>query len=111
MSFGRLVSLILLVVILAVGTLFYVQNAETVVDVVFRLPGVGAWHLENGMPLPLLIFASAGAGILVSTLYLGTLLAVRGRSVRSLETRLEAAEEELTLARRGSGRSADPDAF
>jgi len=98
MTVSRIIKLIVAFLVLAPLALFYVQNAGTRVDLVFRLPGM-SWYLARSAPVPLLLVIFLAAGALVSALWFGSKAVARGRAVRALNRQVSALEDDLALAR------------
>ena len=89
----------LVVLLVAVPlSLFYVQNAGTRIDLIFRLPGM-SWYLAQATPAPLLLAMSLVGGGLLSSLFLGPRLLAKSRRVRLLSRQVAALEDDLALAR------------
>jgi len=107
MTLSRIIKLIAVFVVLAPLGLFYVQNAGTRVDLVFRLPGM-SWYLVRSAPVPLLLTVSLATGGLVSALWFGSKAVARGRAVRSLSRQVSALEDDLALARLDRSPKVDP---
>lgn len=106
MNAGRIVILVVVVLIATMGGLFWLQNSSTLVDVVFRLPLLGAWHLAQGMSLPVLLVISSGSGFVVGAGLFGLRSMSRGRKAKQLARQIESLQEEIDFARRGSSRPA-----
>ncbi len=81
-------GLALLVVVL--GTLFYLQNEATQVYLFLDL-GVAAWKTDTPLPLPLLLLMSFAAGLGVMGLY--TVILLMRRSRRSPDTTRKAMQD------------------
>ena len=103
---SRIIKLILVVVVLLPLGLFYVQNAGTRIDLVFRLPGM-SWYLAKSAPVPLLLAVFLAAGALTSALWFGSKAVARGRAVRALNRQVAGLEDDLALARLDQRSSAD----
>ncbi len=100
MTPGRIVALVLLLVVLGLGWVNYAVNAETQVNLLFKVPLVGAWALAEAISLPILLaitflvgFVAAGAGF-------GVRLASSSRRLRNLRRQVAALQEELDYNRR-----------
>lgn len=98
MTVSRIIKLILAAVVLVPLGLFYVQNAGTRVDLVFRLPGM-SWYLAKSAPVPFLLALFLAAGSLISALWFGSKAVARGRAVRALNGQIAGLEDDLALAR------------
>jgi len=83
------------------GTLFYLQNADTQVDVIFKLSPNLAWHLgPQGIALPLLMILTFLIGMLVCALPAALLVSRSGARLRGLSRRVEALQDEVDYARK-----------
>ncbi len=98
----RILLAVLVLLVTGVLALFYLQNVDTRVDVVFRLPGV-AWYLAQDSPLPLLLGISLLSGLVLSGLYFGVASARKSRKIRALGREVSALEDDLALARLDQG--------
>jgi hypothetical protein len=95
---SRIIKLILVAVVLLPLGLFYIQNAGTRVDLVFRLPGM-SWYLAKSAPVPLLLGLFLAVGGLTSALWFGSKAVARGRAVSALNRQIAGLEDDLALAR------------
>lgn len=95
-----------LIVLLVVGlplSLFYLQNSETYVDLVFKISPDLAWHLgPSGISLPLLLILTFLLGMLACALPLAFLVSRSGSRVRGLRRQLDALEDEVEFSRSSS---------
>ncbi len=98
MNVSRIVKLIAAFLVLAPLGLFYVQNAGTRVELVFRFPGM-SWYLARSAPVPLLLAIFLAAGALAAALWFGSKAVARGRAVRALNRQVSALEDDLAIAR------------
>jgi hypothetical protein len=81
-------------------TLFYLQNADTQVDVIFKLSPEFAWHLgSRGMSLPLLLILTFLIGMLACALPASFLVSRSGARLRGLRKRVDALQAEVDFAR------------
>lgn len=101
----RIALLVLVLLILGIGALFWTVNAATRVDLLFRIPFVGAWHLIDGITLPLLLLITALVGAIPAAVAAGVPALTAGRSRRNLRRQVTALKEELEELKR-SGRAA-----
>lgn len=92
--------LLLIVVLGSAGFLFWSQNRETVVDLVFRLPPVGGWYLARATPVPVLLVAAFGIGALGSALLVSLRGMAAARRTRTLQRQVQALQDELDFHRR-----------
>jgi len=82
------------------GTLFYLQNADTHVDVVFKLSPEFAWHLgSQGISLPLLLILTFLIGMLVCAIPAALLVSRSGARLRGLQRRVDSLQDEVEFAR------------
>ena len=81
---GRIIALILVLAAVGVGALFTVQNGGRTTDLSLDLWLV-AYHLEEPQPIPHLLWAAFGGGLLIGGVWglLGRMGA--GRRMRDLE--------------------------
>lgn len=100
MTPGRIVALILLLLVAGLGFVNYTVNADTQVNVLFRVPLVGAWSLAEAMSLPVLLAITFVVGLAASGLGLGVKLAGQSRRLRNLRRQVAALQEELDYNRR-----------
>jgi len=102
MTTRRIVGFVVLVLVAGMLAMFYLQNSATHVDVVFRLPGL-SWYLVQDYPLPLLLGLSLLLGAVLSGLYFGVASAGKSRRIRALGREISALEDDLALARLDQG--------
>jgi hypothetical protein len=78
----RIVLLVVLVLVVGLGWLFWVQNSATAVNLILKLPFGLAWDLgPEGISLPLLLLIAAGVGAVVAAVVLGAMaMGARGRA-------------------------------
>lgn len=82
------------------GTLFYLQNADTQVDVVFKLTPELAWHLgSQGISLPLLLMITFLVGMLVCAIPAAFLVSRSGARLRGVQRRVDSLQDEIEFAR------------
>lgn len=67
MSWRGYTTLVLSLLVLALGGLFYVQNSLRVVDLSLNL-GLFAFKLQEPAPVPLLLLVTFGVGLLVGAM-------------------------------------------
>ncbi len=96
----KIALIVVVVVVVAVLALFYIQNADTRVNVIFKLtPGL-AWDLGGGgVALPVLLFSTFLGGFAVAALGFGGTMMARSRRARSLERQVASLEDELAFHR------------
>jgi len=88
------------------GGLFYLQNSDTYVDVVFKLSPELAWHLgPSGIALPLLLMITFLIGMLVCAIPAAFLVARSGRRLRGLTRQVDSLQDEIDFARTSKPKS------
>lgn len=100
MTPGRIVALILLLLVAGLGFINYTVNADTQVNVLFKVPLVGAWSLAEAMSLPVLLAITFVVGLAASGLGFGVKLAGQSRRLRNIRRQVAALQEELDYNRR-----------
>jgi hypothetical protein len=86
--------------------LFYLQNADTYVDVVFKLSPQLAWHLgPQGIALPLLLILTFLVGMLCCAIPAAFLVARSGRRLRGLSRQVDSLQDEIDFARSSQPKS------
>lgn len=105
MKAKRIVLIVVLLLVVGLVLLFYVQNAETKVNLIFKLPFGLAWTLKSAVALPMLLLIAFLAGLLVSGGILGGLLMGANKRARSLERQSSSMKDELSIGR-GTGAGA-----
>ncbi len=95
MKAKRIILIVVVVLLVALVLLFYVQNAETKVNLIFKLPFGLAWTLKSPVALPMLLLITFLAGMLVSGGILGGLVLSARRKARELERRTSSLQGEL----------------
>lgn len=82
------------------STLFYLQNADTHVDLVFKLSPEHAWHLgPSGAPLPLLLLATLLLGMLATALPASFLVSRSAARLRGLRKQVASLQDEIDFAK------------
>ncbi len=107
MTPGRIVALVLVLVVAGLGFVNYAVNAETQVNLLFKVPLVGAWALGEAMSLPILLAITFLVGFVAAGLGFGVKLAGSSRRLRNLRRQVAALQEELDYNRR-TAREAAP---
>lgn len=80
----RIAMLVVLVLALGLGWLFWVQNSATAVNLILKLPFGLAWDLgPEGVALPLLLLIAFAIGAVVSAALLGAIAASARARARS----------------------------
>ncbi len=102
MTPGRIIALILLIVVAFLGFVNYAVNAATEVNLLFKVPLVGAWALEEAVSLPILLAVTFGIGALLFGGALGIKLGTASRRLRNLRRQVAALQEELDYNRRAA---------
>lgn len=103
---GTILLALLALLVIGAAALLWVQNAETRVDLVWNLPPVGGWYLAKAAPLPGLVLASFGIGVLLCWTWFAVAGMAAGVRNRTLQRQVGALQDELTFLKRGTARPA-----
>ncbi len=96
----RIALIVVLVLVVGTGYLFYAQNAATRVNVIFNLGPIGAWDLgADGVALPILLAITFGIGAGLVATVMGGLMARSGRRARSAQRQVDSLQDELDFLR------------
>jgi len=94
----------LLVLVGAPSVLFWLQNAETRVDLVLRLTPSMGWYLAQNAPVPALIGVGLVAGFVLPVFFFSAMQLQKGRKIKVLKRQVTALQDELELARQAAER-------
>jgi hypothetical protein len=90
--FTLLLGLLAVLLVGAVGWLFWVQNSARTALLSLNL-GFAAWQLAEPAPVPGIVAGSAGAGFLLGAVVFGTMALRSGRRARRAESQLATTRE------------------
>jgi len=96
--------LLLLVLVGVPSVLFWLQNAETRVDLVLRLTPNMSWYLAQAAPVPALIGLGLLTGFVIPVLFFSVVQIQKGRQIKVLKRQVTALQDELELARQAAER-------
>jgi len=101
----RIALLVVVALLVGVLALFYVQNAGTRVNVIFKLPGGLAWDLGSaGMALPVLLAITFGLGAGIVASVMGALMGRSARRARTAQRQVDSLQDELDFLRSDANR-------
>lgn len=89
---------IVLVLLIAAGGLFYIQNSARTTQLSFDI-GLAAWQLEREVSIPALVGICFLAGLVLGWLVAFVRIVRLGRQVRELEQRLTLSQFSNTTAK------------
>lgn len=102
----RIAAGVVVLLVVGVGTLFYLQNVGTRVNVIFKLPGGLAWDLGGGgMALPVLLAITFGLGAGIVASVMGALMGRNARRARAAQRQVDSLQDELDFLRSDVNRS------
>jgi ABC-type Fe3+ transport system permease subunit len=102
----RITLLIIAALLVGAFALFYLQNAGTRVNLIYKLPGGLAWDLgPDGVALPILLSITFGLGAGIVGSVMGTLMGRSARRARLAQREVDSLQDELDFLRSDANRS------
>lgn len=98
---GGIFVAVLVLIFAGAAALLWFQNAETRVDLVFRLTADHGWYLAKDQPLPAVVLGAFGAGALLLWLWFAMAGVAAAAQARTLKRQVQALQDELSFHKRG----------